>query len=156
MIFCGMFLSGKIESGTFKMYICSFHKKEEFKKLKIKMDSENKIKLNKIQKTSNRVKLERINSRTSKGIPMPVWQKQKTYSKRDIATNAWEVVASELHFEWYVLYYTNYIIRNLFRKIFSVLETKIASCQTLCRSPWSQQSKCYVTIITNLMQCDHQ
>ena len=156
MIFCGMFLSGKIESGTFKVYICPFHKKEEFKKLKIKMDSENKIKLNKIQKTSNRVKLERINSRTSKGIPISVWQKQKTYNKRDIATNAWEVVVSELHFGWYVLYYTNYIIRNLFRKIFAVLETKIASCQTLCWSSWSHQSKCYVTIIKNLMQCNHQ
>lgn len=117
MIFCGMFLSGKIESGTFKMYICSFHKKEEFKKLKIKMDSENKIKLNKIQKTSNRVKLERINSRTSKGIPISVWQKQKTYNKRDIATNAWEVVVSGIAFRMvctilHKLHYTQPIQKN--------------------------------------------
>lgn len=50
------------------MCIRSFCKKEEFKKLKIKMDSENKSKLNKIQKTSNRVELERITGRTSKEI----------------------------------------------------------------------------------------
>ena len=50
------------------MYIRSFCKKEEFKKLKIKMDSESKSKLNKIQKTSNRVELERITGRTSKEI----------------------------------------------------------------------------------------
>ena len=50
------------------MCIRFFCKKEEFKKLKIKMDSENKSKLNKIQKTSNRVELERITGRTSKEI----------------------------------------------------------------------------------------
>ena len=88
VIFFGMFFK-KEEN----IYVQLYSLKERFNKTEIEMDSENESKL-----TSTLVEPGEIPAKKLKTYPCLFNKSQKMYKERDVVKNAWEAVASELHF----------------------------------------------------------
>ena len=80
------------------LYRDSLTLKETFNKMEIKIDSENESQLKRIIKPPLLLNQEESLTKKVKKYPCLFDKRQKTCKEGDVVKNAWEAVASELHF----------------------------------------------------------
>ena len=81
-----------------KISLALYFLKETFNKTKMEMNSENESQLKTIREPSLLLSLEESLAEKAKKYPCLFDKSQNMYREGDFVKNAWEVVASELHF----------------------------------------------------------